>query len=261
VSAELACRVVGAGPPLLLVNGYAASSADWDPAFLAALGESFEVICPDNRGVGNSALGPGELTIDAMAGDLEALLDARGLDRLLVVGWSLGGFVAQRLARRAPKRVAALALLATDPGGPDSVAAAPAAWARLTDHSGSEREQASRLLSLLFPPGLAEDIDRQFGAVVAAARAQLSSATLTAQEEAMAAWHRNGSEAGEKVADPPPTLILHGELDEVIPVANAAPLAAHWSGARVELLAGCGHALMAQEPQRSAESIRALVRP
>jgi pimeloyl-ACP methyl ester carboxylesterase len=175
---RLAWRTLGEGPPLLLINGYAATGEDWDPTFLAALAASFAVTCPDNRGVGASELGEEELTIDGMAVDLVALLDALEIERATVVGWSMGGFVAQRLAARAPGRVAALALLATDPGGPDSVPAAAADWSRLVDRSGPPRERAARLVSLLFPPELAPEIDRQFGELVAAAQAQLSPRTL-----------------------------------------------------------------------------------
>jgi pimeloyl-ACP methyl ester carboxylesterase len=139
------------------------------------------------------------------------------------------------------------------------VAAEAATWARLTDQSGSTREQASRLISLLFPPDLAAEIDRRFGAIVAAARAKLSPLALRAQEMAMEAWHRDGPPAGDEAVEPPPTLVLHGDLDVVIPPANAEALARRWPGARVEVLAGCAHALMAQEPERVAESIRALV--
>lgn len=251
---QLAWCAVGDGKPLLLVNGYAATSEDWDPGFLEALGRSFEVICPDNRGVGGSELGEDELTIDGMACDLEALLDALGIERATVVGWSMGGFVAQRLAARAPARVAALALLSTDPGGPDSVPADPAAWARLTDHSGSDREQATRLISLLFPPPLATEIDRQFGEIVATARAALSPQVLLAQEAAMDAWHRG--EVPPVMADGQfPVVVAHGALDEVIPPVNAERLATRWPDAKVELFPGCGHALMAQEPQRLADLI------
>ena len=252
-------RTAGGGPPRLLVNGYAATGEDWDPGFVEALASSFELICPDNRGVGGSEPGEGELTVDGMAADLEAVLDALAIERAVVVGWSMGGFAAQRLAVRAPARVAALALLATDPGGPDSVPADPAVWARLTDHSGSDREQATRLISLLFPPPLAAEIDAQFGAIVAAARAALSPQALRAQEAAMDAWHRSGSDGAPSAA--PPTLIAHGEQDVVIPSANAEILAARWPAARVELFPACGHALMAQAPQRLAELIGDLARP
>ena len=239
-------------PPLLLINGYAATGDDWDPGFLEALERLHRVLRPDNRGVGAAELGEEELTIYLMAADLERLLDREGIERLPVVGWSLGGFVAQRLAVRAPQRVSALALIATDPGGPGAVPAAPEVWARLVDHSGMPREQASRLISLLFPPPLAAEIDSQFGELVAAARADLSVATLGAQEAAIEAWHRE--EQAPPGDDAPLTLVLHGTEDVVIPAANAGLLGAR-PGARVELFEGCGHAVMAQEPARLAAAI------
>lgn len=247
---RLEWRSVGHGPPLLLVNGFAATGADWDPQLLMRLARSFEVICPDNRGTGGSELGTDELTVDSMAADLEALLDSLGLGPLPVVGWSMGGFIAQRLALRAPRRVAALVLLSTDPGGPEAIPADPQVWAQLIDHAGTPRERATRLISLLFPPPLAPEIDRQFGGVVAAARAALPLDSLRAQEAAMVAWHAEGQPTPGD--DHPPVLIAHGEEDVVIPPANAAALAARWPGARVERFAGCGHAFMAQEPARLA---------
>ncbi|HEX8714339.1 MAG TPA: alpha/beta hydrolase [Solirubrobacteraceae bacterium] len=242
------------GPPLLLINGYAASSADWDPTFLATLGGSFELICPDNRGVGGSELGDaGELTVDTMASDLERLLDACALARASVVGWSMGGFVAQRLALRSPARVGALVLLASAPPGPSGVPAAPEAMRALVDHSGTPREQASRLIALLFPPELALAIDREFGELVAEARAGLAPSTLAAQERVLDEWV--ATEQPAPGADAPPVLIVCGSEDVVLPPANANALAALWPHARVERIAGGGHAFMAKEPERVARLI------
>ena len=123
-----------------------------------------------------------------MAEDLEGLLDQLHVEQAPVVGWSIRSFVAQRLAARSPRRVRALVLLASAPGGPAGVPAEPHVLAELTDHSGTPREQATRLISLLFPPAVAVEVDRRFGAVVAAAQAQLSPATLAAQERVLAAW-------------------------------------------------------------------------
>jgi 3-oxoadipate enol-lactonase len=244
-----------AAPPLLLINGYAATAADWDPTFVAALERSFELILPDNRGVGTEPLGEldGPLTIDTMAADLEALLDARGIERLSIAGWSMGGFIAQALATRSPQRVEALVLLSTDAGGPDAVLAAPAVWAQLTDDSGSPRDQATRLISLLFPPAVAAEIDRQLGGTVAAARAELSPTALSAQVDAMDTWH--AAEQPPPPASAPRVLIAHGSEDIVIPPRNSARLAARWPDCRVERFAGGGHAFMAQEPERLADLI------
>jgi pimeloyl-ACP methyl ester carboxylesterase len=251
---------VGSGAPLLLVNGYAATSADWDPGLLYALGQSFRVICPDNRGVGRSEPGDaGEpLTIDAMAGDLETLLDALGIERAPVVGWSMGGFVAQRLAARAPTRVEAMVLLSSDPGGAAAVPPDPDVWARLTDVSGTPREQARRLLSLLFPPALGAEIDRRFGEVVAAARSELAPDVLRAQEAAMVAWH--AQEPPRPDGRAPRVLAACGTEDVVIPPRNTDALAAHWTGCRVERFEGCGHAFMAQEPARLGDLVESFLR-
>jgi pimeloyl-ACP methyl ester carboxylesterase len=252
---RLAWRTIGIGPDLLLINGYAATGEDWDPTFVWELGDVYRVICPDNRGLGGSELGVGEVTVAGMAADLEALLDSLGIERLPVIGWSMGGFVAQSLAVRAPQRVAALALIASDPGGPDSVRAAPEVWSRLLDHSGTPREQATRLISLLFPPGQAAEFDREFGEIVAAAQAQLSPQALRAQEAAMDGWHRlEQPRLGE--AERPPAMVVHGRDDVVIPAANAELLASRWGAEEADLVDGCTHAIMAQRPQRLAASIR-----
>ena len=248
-----------AASPLLLINGYAATAADWDPTFIAALERSFELICPDNRGVGATAPREleGPLTIEGMAADLESLLDSREIEKLAVAGWSMGGFIAQALAAQSPQRVEALVLLSTDPGGPDAVLADPAIWAQLADNSGTPREQATRLISLLFPPPVASEIDRQFGDVVTAARAELSPAALDAQANAMASWHAREQQPIDGAMS---VLIAHGNEDIVIPPANSDRLAVRWPNNRVERFAGGGHAFMAQEPERLADLITSFLR-
>lgn len=254
----LAYREVGSGPPLLLLNGYAATKDDWDPAFLDALGSGAWVICPDHRGIGASPQLSGETTIAAMAADALALLDTLGLDVVDLAGWSMGGMVAQELAAAAPGRVRRLVLLSTDHGGPDAVQAAPEDWARLIDHSGTPREQASRLLGLLFPPELAVVIDEQFGELVAAARAALPEATLFAQEHAIDAWHAEPS-ADRLAQITAPALAATGTRDIVIPPANAG-LLADALGAQVHEFPGGGHAFMAQAPADLAAAMLGFLR-
>lgn len=251
---RLGFRELGEGPPLVLLNGYAATKADWDPSFLDALSAGSRVICPDHRGIGDSPPLPGETTIAAMAADALAFMDALGLETVDLAGWSMGGMVAQALAATAPERVRRLVLLSTDHGGPAAVQADPATWERLIDHSGTPREQATRLLSLIFPPDLGAVIDAQFGELVAAARAALPEETLFAQERALAAWHAEPADR-RLAAITAPTLVAAGTEDVVIPAANADLLAQALPDARAQTFPGGGHAFMAQVPAELAAAI------
>jgi pimeloyl-ACP methyl ester carboxylesterase len=251
-------RSIGSGPPLILLNGYSGTAADWDPTLLGGLASSFTVLCADHRGMGRSELGEAsDLSIDSMAEDVERLMDAVGFDSGPVAGWSMGGFVAQRVAIRSPQRVDALVLMGTDPGGAEAVRATPEAWAQLTDHSGTPREQASRMIPLLFPAAFVPAIDDAFGDLIATARAELSPAALEVQQRAMAEWHANEQAAPAPDAVPR-TLVMAGREDIVIPPENAAPLAQRWTGAEVEMFDGA-HAFFALEPQRVADRIAAFL--
>ena len=165
----------------------------------------------------------------------------------------MGGFIAQRLAVRAPARVETLTLLGTDGGGPTSVPAEPDAWAQLTDHSGTFRQQASRLIELLFPPPIAPMIDQAFGDIMAETRATLSLDALHAQERAMAVWHADPQPRPDP-ATAPRVLVLSGDLDRVIPPENDAVLAAIWPTCAIERFGGA-HAFFALEGPQVAERI------
>lgn len=256
---RITCDRFGQGPPLLLVNGYAASRVDWDPGFLEALASSSTVYCPDNRGIGESDFGNDTLSIELMAGDMLSLLDSLGLDQADVAGWSMGGFISQQLAAMAPGRVSGLVLMATDPGGDIRVPPERNDWRKLTDHSGTSHEQAKRLLELLFPPAMAVDVYEQFGDLVAAAQEKLDPVVVSAQESAMIAWAKGPSEARlESITAP--VLAVAGSEDVVIPPANAEVIARHLTDSWLARFPGCAHALMAQEPRRVASLIDAFLR-
>jgi pimeloyl-ACP methyl ester carboxylesterase len=169
--AQLVYRRIGLGPPLLVLNGFGATSADWDPFFINGLASCHELILLNNRGIGGSTDDGQPFDIAKLAADAAHAIEMLGLERASVMGWSMGGFVAQALALRCPDRINKLVLLSTDSGGIEADLAAPDVWSKLIDTSGTPNEQARRLLLLLFPKDVAESFYRQFGNMVAAARA------------------------------------------------------------------------------------------
>ena len=118
-NARLFWREDGAGPPLLLLNSVGCDLSLWD-AVMPQLSD-FRVIRFDMRGHGRSNSPPGDYTLDEIAADAAAVLDAAGIGKAAICGLSLGGMTAMTLALNAPERVASLILACTsawmDPQG------------------------------------------------------------------------------------------------------------------------------------------------
>lgn len=110
--AALSVHAVGVGPPLLLISGLGGTAAFWDPC-VAALARRHRVIRLDQRGIGVSTRGQAVLSVELLAADCLAVLDALGCTQAHVVGHSTGGAIAQALTSAEPDRVMSLALSAT----------------------------------------------------------------------------------------------------------------------------------------------------
>jgi pimeloyl-ACP methyl ester carboxylesterase len=253
----VAYRRMGSGAPLVVVNGFAATKDDWDPTFLAALAEGRELVLLDNRGVGESPDDGLPFTVGDLAADVAGVIDALGLAGPAVLGWSMGGFVSLALAISEPGKVSKLVLLSTSGGGELGTPADPGVLARLRDPSGTPREQATRLISLLFPPERAAAVDAEFGEIVAAARSRLSPELLGRQWEALEEWERHGASDVARISCP--ALVAAGEEDVVFPAANAAALANAIPGAWLARFPNCGHGFMADHPETLAGLIRAFL--
>jgi pimeloyl-ACP methyl ester carboxylesterase len=212
----------------------------------------------DNRGIGRSTDDGQPFDIAKLADDVVRVVEALGIERTSFLGWSMGGFIAQTFALQHPERINKLILLSTAPGGADADRASAEVWSRLIDMSGTPHEQARRLLSLLFPSDIAESVYREFGDVVAAARAQLSPDLINRQAAAIEAWHKTG--IGNQLREiNAPVLIAAGTADVVVPPSNALKLVNAIPGAWLAQFNGGGHAFMAQYPRPLANLINSFL--
>src|SRR2546430_14506042 len=259
--AQIAYRRIGNGRPLVVLNGFAAgfaaTGADWDPSFIDRLASSNELMLLDNRGIGRSTDDGQPFDISKIADDAACVIGMLGIERINVLGWSMGGFIAQTLALQPPGRITKLILLSTDFGGADADLASAKVWSQLIDMSGTPHEQARRLLSLLFPSDVAESIYREFGDIVAAARARLPPGLVNRQVAAMDAWHRTG--IGNRLREiKVPVLIATGTGDIVIPPSNALRLVNAIPGAWLAQFNGGGPAFVAPYPRPPADLLNTL---
>jgi pimeloyl-ACP methyl ester carboxylesterase len=135
----------GSGPPLVLIMGFAGAMYEWDPALLERLADGRRVIVFDNRGVATTSGPTAGMTIETMADDTAGLIEALGLGQVDVLGWSMGGYVAQELVLRHSELVNRLVLAATDPGSPRAVQPSAAVIALL------ESARRADLIEAIFP--------------------------------------------------------------------------------------------------------------
>ena len=245
--------------PLLLVMGLSYQMIEWDDALcelLAARG--FRVIRYDNRDCGLSTklddLGVPDLfgllsgtavapyTLDDMAADGVGLLDALGIDRAHVVGASMGGMIAQLIAINHPDRVLSLTSIMSTVGGPNVVEA-----------------EAEVLAALLQPPGETreERVERSLGMRRLISGSGIPFDEETARRKAERAVDRNFTPEGAArqlaaiVTAPDrspglaqlrmPTLVIHGELDPLVPVANGHQTVAALAEPEVLFIPDMGH--------------------
>jgi pimeloyl-ACP methyl ester carboxylesterase len=237
---------MGEGPPIVVLNGFAGTRADWDPNFISGLLEENELVLVDNRGLGESSVDDEPFSLEDMAADTVALIESLGLERPCLLGWSLGGMIAMGVALERPDLVGSLVLLATQSGAGSEPIPADVGE-RLRDLSSSPAEQARRLISVLFTPERAPEIEAAAGELIAAARSSLDRGVVERQWEAMERWDEAGATArlGEIGC---PALVATGAEDVVCPAANAAALAAAIDGAWLARFPRSAHAFMADHP-------------
>ncbi len=147
----LACKILGRGYPLVLINGFASTMDTWSPPVLAALARHFRVIIFDNRGTGYSSASDEPFSITLFADDTAALMDTLGIARSHVLGLSMGASIAQELVLVHPDRVERLVLVAGTCGGAQGIRMQPDVWSRLSDKSGELMDIVNRMFSVLFP--------------------------------------------------------------------------------------------------------------
>jgi pimeloyl-ACP methyl ester carboxylesterase len=250
---DVAYRVMGQGEPLLLITGLGATIDIWDPTLLAELAAHYTVVVFDNRGMGGTTAPPGELSIEQLADDAEGLLRALGFDQAHVLGYSMGGYVAQELALKYPQRVMRLVLMGTGCGGAEGIPPGPEVVRALTDLSGSLAEVLQRVISVLVPEDWSRGHRAYLESILTRPPAAPSPESIARQQRAMDGW-RGTCERLPQVSRP--TLVLSGTEDQVLAPANAIVLASRIPGAWLAQFPGGGHGMQYQYPEQIAATIR-----
>ena len=236
---------LGQGRPLVLVHGFPLSRAIW-PAQAAQLSAHYRVLTPDLRGHGDSEATPGPYTMDLLADDILALLEALQIDQPIVLGGlSMGGYVVMAFARRYPERLAGLLLTATRAGsdtsaGKDGRRQAVAA----VQQAGNIQPTVDGMLPKLFAPQTYSDNPNLVQKVRRIIEHTSMDGVINAQLGMLA---RPDSTAMLSNLDVP-SLVIHGEHDQIIPLEAAQEMASVLSNGSMAVIKGAGHLLNMEQP-------------
>jgi pimeloyl-ACP methyl ester carboxylesterase len=231
----------GAGAPLLVLHA-AGGAGMWNP-YLDRLSDHFDVIAPDHPGFGLSPSLEGVDSIATLVEHYLSLLDGLGLDRLHVVGASLGGWLAAEIASTQPERVERLVLMA-----PPGILVPKAPPADLFTMKPDEIVRA-----LFLDPAKAEAMLATPLPPEAAAKAERDAVSFA--KYASEPFLHNPDLPGRLSRITAPTLVITPEIDVVIPPEHSEAYAAAIDGAVLRVLPQCGHALYFEDPDLVADEV------
>ena len=237
-------ELLGTGDPVLLVPGLGTTCALWDPV-ASGLSNSFHLILLDNRGVGRSAAKRTPHTLGDFAIDLVELLDHLQLERVHVIGISLGGMIAQQLAIDHASRVDRLVLVScTNRFGPYLREVAKLLAHALRHFKPDLFRRTVELLGTA--PQFLDDHCDEIEQLIARERYDGVPRSALARQLRCLARH--------DVDEPPdfhitaPTLVVAGQQDMLIPACYAQRMAAEIPGSEFVLIPGCGHNPFTEKP-------------
>jgi len=243
----------GTGPAIVLLHGFPLSKETWD-AQAAALQPHARVIRFDFRGLGTSGVTPGPYLMESLAGDVAGVLDALEIERAVIAGHSLGGYVAFAFYRMFAERCLGLGAVCTRASADEPAAAA----AREELATLAEAQGIGPVAAAFLPRYFAPRVYAESPAQVARARAIIERTDprgAAAMLRGMAA--RVSSEDLLAEIDVP-ACVIAGREDAIVPVAEARALAAALPNAAFELL-DCGHFALFESPDGVSRELLGLV--
>ncbi len=252
---SLAVDMRGEGPAILFVHGYPYNHTIW-AAQMAAL-DGYKRIAPDLRGMGQSDAPDLGYSMATYAADLAALLDAVGVDEVVLCGLSMGGYIAFEFLRGWRRRVRGLVLVDTraEADSPEGRRARDAA-AALARERGAAAIAEEMLPKSLAPPALT-----RLPEMVERVRAMMAATPVAGIVGALSAMRdRIDSTALLPTLGDIPTLILVGELDEPTPPARAQAMAEAIPGARLVVIPRVGHLSPVEGADQVTQALRQFLR-
>ena len=229
------------GVPVIFLHHITAGLDDWDPSIVDGIAQNHHVIAFDNRGVGRSE-GQTPDTVAAMAHDAAAFIEALGLNKVDLFGYSLGGFVAQVIAQERPALVRKIILAGSGPAGGTGIAKIGEVLQAAMQRSATEKKHPKNFLfftSSSSSQKSAQEFLARLNERTADKDAPVSNETIQAQAVAITKWGLSG--ANELTTITHPVLVVNGDADIMFPTVNSFELFQRLPNARLSIFPDASH--------------------
>lgn len=254
---QLAYREAGQGPALLLLHGFGGNGLLHWRRTMSDLVKQYHVVTPDLLGFGDSSAGAGPLSLDAQVDALIALIQARQLREVRVVGISYGGFIALELARRLPATVSRVVIINS-----------PGPIYQTEDLRALERRAGVESVAQLFVPATPLELRR----LISMTRNQPAEVSDWLLDNMLSRYYRGREAAMRALMDDlllghegyrarmanaalPPSVVIWSEADAVFPLPLGRLLAERLRAPMI-LVENAGHSLMADQPDLAVQALR-----
>lgn len=242
---RLAWDDVGQGLPVVLLHAFPLNRRMWERQ-REELGGRYRIITPDFRGHGESEAAAEDSTMERLAENVRGLLDALSVERVVLGGLSMGGYVAFSFYRRYAARVAALVLADTRAGADTE----EGRRGRTELAAVAEKDGSGAVAERMLPKLLGPSTQKSRPEVVAAAREMILSTSPAGIARALRGMAARPDSFDLLPRIDCPTLVLVGEEDVLTPPAEAEMLAKAIPGAKLAIIPGAGHLSNLEQPER-----------
>jgi len=237
------------GIPVVLLQHFTGTMDNWDPAITNGLAEYFPVVLFDNKGIGASA-GQTPTTIEAMAKDAVSFIKGLGFKKVNLLGFSMGGFISQRIVFDEPMLINKLMLVGTGPKGGEGIAEITKPLTASASMDPDDQKLYLFYESSSTSRALGKESLKRINRRLVNRDPDASLPAIQAQLQSILQWAESDSTALNQLKKiNHPVLVINGSDDIVVPTINSYVLFQHLPNSKLSLYPDSGHGSLFQFPE------------
>ena len=255
--ANIAYRSLGKGPKLILLPASYMNMYAWDPILIRKLAKRYQVILIDYPNIGESKLKQGDFSVENLAAVIFEFIENLTEQKISILGYSMGGWIAQKIAIEYPSKINKLILIATNVGSARAMPSDSNVTSLMTNKRLSVEKEAEPLMHVMFPTHKIKSMLPKMRTLFSSAdfSGRISTTAIHLENELAQKWYSGAGTYRQLGEIDALTLVITGIQDKIVNRQNAALLANNIRRAKFIEIADAGHGIIYEYPDKIANSI------